>query len=153
MQGGVLDRGSSRFDPKRGQREVAGDFNAVGTSLASRRVARSGEVPEPDSEGTVFESSGWSSSRPLRSCFQITENFHVRLDQGMEIRVTPCAVTLLASRDSISFPCCVPRKQSRQGKTKSGRTPRSAVPVPNGPGLFLETGDEFYPTQFSRVPA
>ena len=43
MHGGVLDRGSSRFDPKRGQREVAGNFNAVGTSLGfaeSREIWR-----------------------------------------------------------------------------------------------------------------
>ena len=51
---------------KRGQREVAGEFY------------------EPDSEGTVFESAGWSLSSSLRGCFENSEEFHVRLGKGME---------------------------------------------------------------------
>ena len=72
-----LDCGSSRFDPKRGQRDVAG------------------EVSEPDSEGTLFESSGWSLSSPLRGSF---ENASSMSDwtRVWRNRVTPCAVTLLA---------------------------------------------------------
>ena len=37
MTGGLLDRGPSRWDPKRGLREVAGEFSV------------------PESEGLVFE--------------------------------------------------------------------------------------------------
>ena len=48
VYGGLLDRAPSRFDPKHGQWEVAGEFS------------------EPDSEGTVFEPAGWSLSSPCR---------------------------------------------------------------------------------------
>ena len=39
MTGGLLDRGASRCDPKRGQREVAGEFYVI------------------ESEGMVFEAA------------------------------------------------------------------------------------------------
>ena len=45
----LLDRGSSRSDPKRGQREAAGDFS------------------EPHSEGTVFGSTGCRGSSADRA--------------------------------------------------------------------------------------
>ena len=61
-----MERGPSRFDPKRGQREIAGEFS------------------EPNSEGTVFEFAGWSLSSPLCGCFMNAEEFQVRLDKGME---------------------------------------------------------------------
>ena len=57
---------TSRFDPKRGEREVAGEFS------------------EPDSEGTVFECVDWSWSCHVRGCFENIEEFHVRLGMGME---------------------------------------------------------------------
>ena len=60
-----MDRGLSRFHPKRGQREATGEFS------------------EPDSEGTVFEFAGWSLSSPLCGCFMNAEEFHVRLDKEM----------------------------------------------------------------------
>ena len=87
-----------RCDPKRGRREVAGEFS------------------EPDSEGAVFEAA-WSS-------FEHTEEFHVRLEKGWSY---PAGV---APACCISLPCCVPRKQSTQCKTKSGRTRRSALSWP-----------------------
>ena len=60
----------SRYDPKRGQREVAGEFSV------------------PDSEGLVFEAA--------RGGIENTEECHVRVDKGLWNRVIPCAVTLLA---------------------------------------------------------
>ena len=32
----------------------------------------------------MFETSGWSLSSPLRGSFENVEEFHVRLDKGME---------------------------------------------------------------------
>ena len=54
---------------------------AVTPSAVTGEVAS--EVSEPDSEGTVFESSGWSLSSPLRGSFENAEEFHVRLDTGV----------------------------------------------------------------------
>ena len=54
---GLLDRGPSRCDPKRGQREVAGDFSVA------------------DSKGMVPEAAC--------GCIENTEEFHVRLDKGI----------------------------------------------------------------------
>ena len=54
----LLDCGPSRFDPKRGQREVAGEFS------------------EPDSEGMVFEAAC--------GCCENAEELYVRLNKGKE---------------------------------------------------------------------
>ena len=87
------------FDPKCGQREVAGDFS------------------EPDSEGTV--STGWSLSRSLRGCFEIAEEFHVRLDKGMEESGDSLCGYLagVARACSISLPWCATHPTSREEGT------------------------------------
>ena len=63
-----MERGSSRFDPKRGQQEVAGEFY------------------EPDSEGTVFESAGWVEQPPAVGLGTLTSSKSVQ---------TTCAVIML----------------------------------------------------------
>ena len=70
MTGGLLDRGPSRCDPKRGQRDVADESSA------------------PDSEGMVFEAAC--------GCFENTEEFLFVWTRVWWNRVTPCAVTLQA---------------------------------------------------------
>ena len=61
MTGGSLDRGASRCDPKRGQRQAASEFSV------------------PDSEGKVFEGAG--------CCFENAEEFHGRHREGCELHV------------------------------------------------------------------
>ena len=61
ITGGLLDRGTSCFGPKRGQWEVAGEFSA------------------PDSDGVLFEAAC--------GCFEITAEFHVRCRKRHELRV------------------------------------------------------------------
>ena len=103
MTGSLLDRGLSRCDPKRGQREVPGEYSV------------------PNSEGVVFEAACGS--------FENTEEFHVRLGKGMvESGDSLCGYLAGVARAcSISLPCCVPRKQCSRCKTKSWRTLRCAV--------------------------
>ena len=108
----------SRYDPKRGQREVAGEFSV------------------PDSEGMVFEAA--------RGGIENTEECHVRVDKGIvesgdslrgypagvrSLRMSPSSRRLY-SRWTSRYRCCLPRLCARaacldpraiqQGATFSG---------------------------------
>ena len=80
----------SRFDPKRGQREVAREFS------------------DPDSEGTVFESSGWWLSSPLRGSFD-----NARSSMSVWTRVWKIPRTMSVSWERpTALSCCLPHSKA-----------------------------------------
>ena len=120
-----LDRGVSRCDPKRGQREVAGEFSVL------------------DPEGMVFEAAC--------GCIENTEEFHVCLDKGMvqlgdSLRGYPAVLrssrisslsrrlySRLTSRDRCCFPrlcasaACLGPRAIQQGATSVACTTPTAA--------------------------
>ena len=85
MTGGWLDRGASRCDPKRGQREVAGEFSVT------------------DSEGIVFDA--------VCGCCESEEEFHVRYREGYELRVRGRALHELR-RMVAAWRNCAPKRSA-----------------------------------------
>ena len=87
MTGGLLDRDTSRWDPKRGQREVAGGLSV------------------PDSDGMVFEVAGHRVSRGSKNKEGLKFNEQEALKEAIVIFLASASVQKQSCSCSASSRC------------------------------------------------